>query len=234
VTGNLQLEAALADNDTSQGQRVRAWLGAHRPVFLAARTREGEEALILEAWKKTRLHPSRPLLVLVPRHPQRFNEVATLIHDAGDPYVRKTEMPLCAESNALAFPSDQILSDSVNVVLGDTMGEMAIWYRAADLAFIGGSLLPLGGQNLIEALARACPVLIGLHTFNFNQVTQEALAAGAAVRVNTPDSLVDQAQELLKDSARRKQMGEAGQAFVARHQGSAHRTLDQLAPFVKS
>lgn len=234
VTGNLKFDAPLADNETSQGQRVRAWLGEHRPVFLAASTREGEEALILEAWKKTRLHPSRPLLVLVPRHPQRFNEVATLIHDAGDPYVRKTEMPLCAESNALAFPSDQILSDSVNVVLGDTMGEMAIWYRAADLAFIGGSLLPLGGQNLIEALARACPVLIGLHTFNFNQVTQEALAAGAAVRVNTPDSLVDQAQELLKDSARRKQMGEAGQAFVARHQGSAHRTLDQLAPFVKS
>jgi len=228
VTGNLKFDAPVEPDEISRSQALRAWLGNKRPIFLAASTREGEEALILAAWKQVKAQESQALLVIVPRHPQRFNEVAQMIGDTNLKFARKTEM-----SQIIMGGKETPLGKSVKVVLGDTMGEMALWYQAADLAYIGGSLLPLGGQNLLEACARACPVIIGPHTFNFTQATEEALASGAAVRVDSPSMLVEVAQDLMNNPSKRNQMGAAGQAFVKRHQGATQRTLDHIKDFLQ-
>jgi 3-deoxy-D-manno-octulosonic-acid transferase len=228
-TGNLKFDAPVALDEISQGQILRSWIGKQRPIFLAASTREGEEASILAAWKKAKIHESHALLVIVPRHPQRFDQVAQLIEEVGLRIARKTEMPQIGNARQI-----QSLDETVKVVLGDTMGEMAQWYRAADLAYIGGSLLPLGGQNLLEACARGCPVIVGPYTFNFTQATEEALKLGAAVRVDSSCMLVQKAQSLMNDLSKRTQMGEAGQAFVALHQGATQRTLNQIQDFLKN
>src|SRR5574343_481512 len=162
VCGNLKFDVTPDPEKLLLGQRWRAALNG-RPVWLAAGTREGEEPLILAAWRQ--VAPSGALLVLVPRHPQRFAAVADLVREAGLSCVQR---------------SSGLPQADTAVWLGDSMGEMAAYYALADLAFIGGSLLPLGGQNLIEAAACGCPVLIGPHTFNFLHATEDAIAAGAA------------------------------------------------------
>jgi len=229
VTGNLKFDAPVDPDETLPSQNLKNWLGRERSVFLAASTREGEEAFILKAWTKAKAQESGALLVMVPRHPQRFEDVAQQIKELGLSFARKTEMPLSEIAS-----KDHSLANSVKVVLGDTMGEMALWYRAVDVAYIGGSLIPLGGQNLLEACARGCPVLVGLHTFNFKQATEEALASEAAQRVDSASALVERVLALLNDPIKRNHMGESGKVFVKRHQGATQRTLVKLAPFLEA
>ncbi|WP_415035003.1 lipid IV(A) 3-deoxy-D-manno-octulosonic acid transferase [Azonexus sp.] len=181
-----------------------------RPAWLAASTREGEEALLLDAWQKK---PSAALLILVPRHPQRFSEIAQLLRARG--------LNWRARSAGLPTPETQVW-------LGDSMGEMAAYYTCADLAFIGGSLLPLGGQNLIEAAACACPVLLGPHTFNFLQASEDAIAAGCARRVQDADAVLQTVEELFADASTLTRMRERSLAFAAAHQGASERTLALL------
>ena len=154
--------------------------------------------------------------MIVPRHPQRFAAVAALLRTRGVPFV-------CRSDNA-PVPAD------IGVVLGDSMGEMLAYYAAADLAFIGGSLLPLGGQNLIEALAAGTPVLIGPHTFNFSDATAGAIAAGAALRVADADALIAVLAELFRDAPAREAMRESAAAFHASHRGATDRLQQWLAP----
>jgi 3-deoxy-D-manno-octulosonic-acid transferase len=125
------------------------------------------------------------------------------------------------------------LPESVQVLLGDSMGELGAYYAAADLAFIGGSLLPLGGQNLIEACAAGVPVLIGPHTFNFTQATNDAIAAGAALRVQDPQELARGLREIFGDKARRLSMSAAASAFAARHRGATQRTVSVLSALLE-
>ena len=215
VTGNLKFDIPVADDARALGAEFRLRFGAARPIWVAASTREGEEALILEVLARTPL-PRETLLVIVPRHPQRFAAVGELLRSRGVPFVRRSD-------NA-AVPAD------VGVVLGDSMGEMLAYYAAADLAFIGGSLLPLGGQNLLEALAAGTPVLIGPHTFNFAEATAGAVAAGAALRVADAEALVGVVRDLFRDPAGRDAMREAAHAFHAAHRGAADRLHDWLVP----
>ena len=154
------------------------------------------------------------LLVIVPRHPQRFDEVAALVAARGWSLQRRS-----------ALIDDSVASQ---VLLGDSMGEMFGYYAACDVAFIGGSLLPLGGQNLIEACALGKPVLIGPHTFNFALVTEEAISAGAALCVKDNIELVSIAEKLLVDDALRGRMGVAALAFADRHKGATARTVGLL------
>jgi 3-deoxy-D-manno-octulosonic-acid transferase len=125
------------------------------------------------------------------------------------------------------------LPASVQVLLGDSMGELGAYYAAADLAFIGGSLLPLGGQNLIEACAEGVPVLIGPHTFNFTQATNDAIAAGAALRVDDPRGLARGLRELFTDKPRRLAMSAAASAFAARHRGATQRSVAVLGALLE-
>lgn len=207
VCGNVKFDVDVPVAAQKLGQEWRGAIGP-RPIWLAASTREGEEAAILDAWQQTAPHSA--LLVVVPRHPQRFDEVRQLIESRGLRCTRR---------------SAELPDGKTDVWFGDSMGEMFAYYSLADLAFIGGSLLPLGGQNLIEAAACACPVLIGEHTFNFSQATEQAIAAGAATRVSDAADLVAKVQNLLTDDLARAQMKTAGLAFAGAHRGASAKTL---------
>ena len=241
VLGNLKFDMALPPGAREQGQAWRSAIGA-RPVWAAANTREGEEAEVLRAFGLLRASSGVPikgagnvaamgaiqdahtladtLLILVPRHPQRFDEVAAQLDAAGLRYLRRSNW------DGSPLPSD------VHVLLGDSMGELSAYYSASDLAFIGGSLMPLGGHNLIEACAVDVPVLIGPHTFNFAQATDDAINAGAALRVADAASLAQAAVALLTDPARRIAMGEAAGAFAARHRGATARIVRVLMALI--
>lgn len=211
VCGNLKFDVTPAPELLALGRQWRAAFG-QRPVWLAASTREGEERLVLDAWRAAALADA--LLIIVPRHPQRFDEVAALLREQGLPFVRRSTALPDVESP---------------VWLGDSMGEMAAYYAAADLAFIGGSLLPLGGQNLIEAAACGCPVLVGPHTFNFLQATEDAIAAGVARRIDNPQQLGSEVARLLRERDSLAAMRGAASAFMAAHQGATQRMLALIA-----
>lgn len=217
VTGNIKFDIEAPHAQLELARELRARYG-NRPVWLAASTREGEEALILDAWKRVGAG-NAALLVIVPRHPQRFDEVARLATERGFGVQRRSE-------NA-AVPS------STQVLIGDSMGEMFAFYAAADIAFIGGSLLDFGSQNLIEAAACGTPILIGPSTRNFAEVAREALACGAARTIVDAGDLAQQALGLLSDTESRQAMGLAGRAFAERHRGATARTLDLITAAVR-
>ncbi len=215
VTGNLKFDLVAPADANARAEALREWLGASRPVFVAASTRDGEESLILDALAADPL-PDRALTVIVPRHPQRFDTVAEILRARRIPFVRRS--------------AGSPVSPDANVVLGDSMGELFAFYAAADVAFVGGSLLPLGGQNLIEAIAAGCPTLVGPHMFNFAEATRNALATGAALEVADARTLIATARELLADAAHRGAMRDAARTFHAAHRGAADRLWAWLAP----
>jgi len=218
VTGNLKFDITAPAVLIERGAAWRRTWGESRPVLLAASTRAGEEAIILRAFAAAAPHDV--LLVLVPRHPQRFDEVAAMVQAAGLNTLRRSRM------------GEGGISPDIRVLLGDSLGELFAYYAACDVAFIGGSLLPHGGQNLIEACSVGCPVLIGPHTFNFEQAARLAIEAGAALRVDTADTLLQSALRLLGDAPARQAMREAGLAFAAHHRGSAARVAALISPLL--
>ena len=209
VTGNLKFDIAPDAALVRAGEAWRAAWGGSRPVLLCASTREGEEALLLQALQ--RIDVPHLLTVMVPRHPQRFDEVATLIERAGLRYQRRSAgQPVAAETS---------------IVLGDSMGEMFAYYAACDVAIMGGSLLQYGAQNLIEACAVGRPVIIGPHSFNFAEAAERAVDAGAAFSVADASGAVAAARELLLKPERARQSGQAGLDFTHAHRGATARTL---------
>ncbi|MFN9102840.1 MAG: 3-deoxy-D-manno-octulosonic acid transferase [Betaproteobacteria bacterium] len=215
VAGNLKFEIAVDGERLARGAAWKAALG--RPVVLAAVTREGEEAALLAAWRAA--PRGAALLVVVPRHPQRFDEVAALVAGAGFTLARRS-----------GFAGDAPAGEALRaeVWLGDSLGEMPAWYALADVALLGGSFAPLGGQNLIEAAACGCPLLMGPHTFNFAQAADLAIEAGAARRVDDVGAAVALALRLLHDAPARQAMAEAGRAFTAAHRGAAARMAEAV------
>lgn len=218
VTGSIKFDVTPPEEMLQRGALLRAQFG-QRKVLACANTRDGEEALILDAL----LAVNRPdiLLMIVPRHPQRFDDVAQMVQARG--------LSLARRSNAGTAP----LNPDVRVFLGDSMGEMFAYYSACDLAFVGGSLLPLGGHNLIEASAVGKPVLIGPHTFNFADAAENAIAAGGAIRVANAANLWQQAIRLLDDDLARNAMGQKAQHFAQQHGGATRRTMSLLMPLIK-
>lgn len=223
VTGNLKFDMAPSPDLQAQGKKLRAAL-AHdgRAIWCAGSTREGEEALLLAAWRAhVDATGNRAALILVPRHPQRFDTVAELVTQHGFSVQRRS---------ALAAWPQRIEAD---VLLGDSMGEMAMYFSAAELAFIGGSLFPLGGQNLIEACAVGTPVLVGPHTFNFAQATADAIDAGACERVGDAAALVETVSAWLADSRGLQMRKSAATTFATAHRGATARTVDAVVACVK-
>jgi 3-deoxy-D-manno-octulosonic-acid transferase len=250
VAGNVKFDVTPPAAMLERGARWREAAGG-RAVLLAASTRDGEEALLLEAWARRSAgnaatgaldgsdavdavgvsdvsgapdvsdsSGARPLLAIVPRHPQRFDEVAAAIAQRGLRLVRRSAL---GES---LVPDPLVGAD---VLLGDSMGEMFAYYAMADVAVLGGSLLPFGGQNLIEACAAGVPVVVGEHTFNFAEAAEQAVAAGAAFRVADADAAIGQCLALLGDEAARRRAGECGARFAAQHRGATGRTLAAIA-----
>lgn len=218
VSGNLKFDMAPDARLVERGRQWRAALA--RPVLLAAVTREGEEAMLLAARARQAAEwPSRPLLVVVPRHPQRFDEVAALLAAAGLRFRRRSEW-------GDSPPADAFEADAW---LGDSMGEMPLYYGLGNVALLGGSFAPLGGQNLIEAAACGCPVVMGPHTFNFAQAAELAEAAGAAIRVRNLDEGLAAAIALLGDEARLAQVSTRARGFASQHRGAAARMAEAIA-----
>jgi len=213
VCGNLKFDMTPPPALLAQG---RVWREAvRRPVVLAASTREGEEAPLLAAWQ--RLPAPRPLLLLVPRHPQRFGEVAALVGQAGLRLARRSEWTDTAPAAA----------HEADVWLGDSMGEMPLYAAMADVALLGGSFAPLGGQNLIELAACGCPVVMGPHTFNFEEAAELALAAGAAQRVPDIEHAVQSALALGAEGPHAA-WAQRALHFAQGHRGATARMADEL------
>ncbi len=213
VLGNVKFDLTVPAEMVETGREFRARFGASRPVWVAGSTREGEEALLLDAFAAKDV-PADALLVLVPRHPQRFDDVARLVESRG--------LAVARRSAGGPVPAH------VRVVVGDSMGEMLAYYAAADVVIMGGSLLEFGSQNLIEACALGRPVIVGPHTFNFSEASKSAIAAGAAVRVRDASEALAAAAAISADAARREEMGSKGLAFVAAHRGAVERLMDWI------
>jgi 3-deoxy-D-manno-octulosonic-acid transferase len=227
ITGSIKFDVVVPEAALAVGASLRGaidGMGA-RPVLLCASTREGEEELILDAFCLARATlPANVLLLIVPRHPQRFDDVEKLVVAHGLNAQRRSKLALDG--------GDAVVPDAVDVLLGDSMGEMFAYYAACDCAFVGGSLLPLGGQNLIEPAALGKPVLIGPHTFNFALVTQDAVAAGGAQRVADAAELMSASGRLLGDEAARVAMGHHALDFANQHRGATARTLALLPALI--
>lgn len=212
VMGNLKFDITPAPELLDLGLGLLQRFGPERMIFLAASTREGEEEKILSAVRNAGI--AGLLTVIVPRHPQRFGELAQLLEKLRIPYRRRS--------------LEQAIEPAVEVLLGDSMGEMFAYYAACDVAFIGGSLLPYGGQNLIEACAVGKPVILGPHTWNFAEAADLAVEAGAAVRVADEEELARELQDLLQNPERRRRMGQAGLNFSRQHRGATEKVMAML------
>ncbi|WP_133157443.1 3-deoxy-D-manno-octulosonic acid kinase [Hydrogenophaga pseudoflava] len=209
LTGNLKFD----QRDTPESPDRLPWL-AGRPIVVAGSTHDGEEAALLLAWPElARQHPGA-LLILVPRHPERFDEVAEQITASGLSFVRRSRGETPAAGTA--------------VLLADTMGELGTWYLHASVCFIGGSLVPIGGHNALEAMACARPVLFGPHTHHFQELYQDVEACGAGERVDSARLMLHTAAQWMRDKALLQRKGQQARDFVLRQQGSSQRSLQAL------
>jgi 3-deoxy-D-manno-octulosonic-acid transferase len=211
VVGNIKFDLSLPANLQDQAEVMRRVWGRDRPVWVAASTHEGEDELMLAAHRHIRTRVPAALLVLVPRHPERFDRVAGLVAREGLALVRRSSRAPCAAETA--------------VFLGDTMGELGTFLAAADAAFLGGSLVPTGGHNLLEAAAAGVPVATGPHVFNFAGITALLVAEGAAVQVADADGLADLMAHWLTDAPLRARIGESGRRVVAENRGALARLI---------
>jgi 3-deoxy-D-manno-octulosonic-acid transferase len=218
VMGNLKFDIEPPGAMLKLGKQLREQFGMTRKIFLTASTREGEEVLLIDALKDIRI--PNLLLVIVPRHPQRFADIASLLEQHGILFQRRSE--------------NRAVTEKIQVVLGDTMGEMFAYYAAADLAFIGGSLLPYGGQNLIEACAVGTPVLVGPYTHNFAEATRLALNAGAACLIPDARGLFTKLQHLLDNPLALYKMRKQCSLFVESNRGATDKALQIITPLLKT
>jgi len=219
VMGNLKFEQSLPADVTQRAAELRVQWGVDRPVWIAASTHEGEDELVLDAFAIVRQTLPDSLLILVPRHPERFDRVAALA-GARDWHVSR-------------HSAGQSASADTQVYLGDTLGDLPLFYAAADVAFVAGSLVPVGGHNMVEPAALGVPVLTGPHRFNFNDISEALLAAGAAKEVGDVEALAAALIHWLENEADRRQAGDAGRRLVADNRGALERLLGLLAPLLE-
>jgi 3-deoxy-D-manno-octulosonic-acid transferase len=211
VTGSIKFDLALPNNIEQQGEELRKMVAGERPVWIAASTREGEERYILDAHQQLLKRFADLLLILVPRHPERFNGVAREVLSAGVEIVRRSSGERCQERT--------------QVYLGDTMGEMLRLYAVADVAYVGGSLVPTGSHNMLEPAALGKPVLFGPHRFNFAEISQLLIDQGAAQEVTSAGELADAVAALLQQPEKRRRQGQQGRRVVEQNRGALQRLL---------
>ena len=220
VTGNLKFDAAEAPR--APGRLVRLLLDGHRrdhPMWVAGSTVTGEEELVLRAFHRVRERLPETRLVLAPRHPERFSEVPALIEAAGFRCLRRSEL-------------DPGRWRGGEVLLLDTMGELAQIYPLATVVFVGGSLVPSGGHNILEPAVAGKPIVVGPHMENFQEIADQFLAEGAMVQVRSAEELAREVESLLSDEVRRKSLGARARSLIERNRGALGRTLDALGSLV--
>jgi len=218
ITGNIKFDIQLAPGIVATGKAFRREQFGFRPVWLAASTHEGEEAMVLEAHRQLLARFPELLLVLVPRHPERFDHVAELI--------RKNELSLCRRTSDMAVPA------SAQVFLGDTMGELMQFYAASDIALVGGSLVPIGGHNLLEPAALGLPILTGPHTFNAEEIADQFIADDACRVVESVADIVDEVGNLMLDEAAARALGKAASRLIDENRGALAELMDVIRPLL--
>lgn len=220
-TGNLKFDLEVSAAQRRLVAETQSALNlTQRPIWIAGSTHEGEEKLILEAHQQLLQHYPDLLLILVPRHPERFNAVEMLINKASIPYQRRsTQTPI--------FEKTQVL-------LGDTMGEMMILYGLAQIAFVGGSLVKHGGHNPLEPIAFELPVISGIHTFNFPEVFQKLREVIGVIEIHaSAEALSEAVSYLLANPTQGRQISQAGFSVLQENQGALTRHLNQLTPYIE-
>ena len=220
VSGNLKYDVA---EPAAPDPALAGILEGRHPVWVAGSTVGGEEEIVLAAFRKLREQAPGARLVLAPRHPERFDVVAQLV-EAGD--LRSARRSLLNGGPPAA--------ESIEVLVLDTIGELASVFGHARVAFIGGSLVPRGGHNVLEAAAAGCPVIVGPHMENFQEIASEFLGAGALVQVRDAEDLVPALLALWNDPARRQEVGQRGRRLLERNRGAIARTADALAGLLAS
>jgi len=220
VTGSIKFDLHLPASLREQAQVMRREFGTERSVLIAASTHEGEDALVLDAYAQVLQAIPHCLLVLVPRHPERFNAAAALCRKRGYATAMRSKSPR-------GF-------DGVDVFVGDSMGELPLFYAASDVAFVGGSLVPVGGHNMLEPAALGLPVLFGPYVFNFAEISRMLMEVGGAWQVASARELGERALALLEDANLRHNVGDRGQQFVESNRGALDRLMQiiehELAP----
>ncbi len=219
VTGNIKFDSQLPIDFAKTATQLRNQWGSKRPVWIAASTHEGEEEIVLDAFATLKSEFEDLLLILVPRHPERFNRVATLCQQRGFLTVRRSQ----GESSTAA----------TDIYLGDTMGELPLLYGAGDVALVGGSLVPVGGHNLLEPAAVGLPVLVGKYVFECEEICHKLLAAQAAQQVSNAEQLAQAVKRYLQDALLRQQTGEQGRRFVEKNRGALERVLSIIYIYIK-
>ena len=220
LTGNIKYDLVVGDELIERIEALRALWVKNRPIWIAASTHEGEEEIILQAHRQLLEKYPQLLLLLVPRHPERFNPVAELIEKENFPFIRRSH--------------DTLPNEDTQVILGDTMGELMLMYGIADIAFVGGSLVKHGGHNPLEPLAFKLPVISGKYTFNFPEVFKMLLEVQGVLEINSTAGALERAVELLLNSPEaRERLGLAGHEVLVENQGALQRLLDLLSPYLE-
>jgi 3-deoxy-D-manno-octulosonic-acid transferase len=215
TTGNLKFDLSLPTSLLEQGEALRLAWGANRQVLIAGSTHEGDEGPLLQAFKAVLESYPDSLLILVPRHPERFGRAAQQARSLG--------LSVALRSEAVTPP------EGTQCFVIDAMGELLRYYAACDVAFVGGSIEPVGGQNVLEPAGLGKPVLVGPHTFNFEEITRQLIDHEAALRIHDAAELEDTLIRLFKNPELRDRMGRAGRDLVRSGQGALDHTLDIVA-----
>lgn len=218
VTGSLKFDISVTPELAVRALTLRSQWAPRRQVWIATSTHDGEEALLLQAHRQLLTSFPDLLLILVPRHPERFALARDMTLKAGMSFIMRS--------------SGEIPSSSTQVVIGDTMGELMLLYGIADLAFVGGSLVPRGGHNPLEAAAHAIPVLMGPHIFNFKDICSKLAEDGGLITVTDTDSLVKEVTTLLTDEDYRRYYGRHAVEVLHQNQGALQRLLHLLEPYL--
>ncbi len=218
VTGNIKFDIEIPNDLAARGQAFRRAHFGERPVWIAASTHHREEEQVLAAHRQVRQEVPDAVLVLVPRHPERFDAVRQLLERQAVAFVART-------AGAAA-------DDAASVFLGDTMGEVPLFYAASDVAFVGGTLVPVGGHNLLEPAALGLPVVTGTHLFNTQDIADMFVQIGALTRIADADQLALAVIRLLQDEELAGRLGQLGQAVVTRNRGALARLLGLLEPLI--
>jgi len=219
VTGSVKFDIQVVDELLEAAQKLKSEWGEQRPVWVAASTHDGEDEPVLQAFKQVLEHCPQALLVLVPRHPERFSEVANLCrHHDFNISLRSQQQPVTAKTQ---------------ILLGDTMGELMLFFAAADVAFVGGSLVATGGHNFLEPAALEVPVIAGPHVFNFTEISQLLVDAGGMCQIDGAVPLAAKVQQLLMQPEARQAMGKAALAVVQSNGGAQQRVFEMIKGFLK-
>jgi 3-deoxy-D-manno-octulosonic-acid transferase len=222
VTGNLKFDFSVPADIAERGRALRAYYASGRPVWVAGSTHGGgEEEALIEAQKLVRGRHPGALLVMAPRHPNRFGEVASQLVSRGVRFMRRSQVPA---AGAIA---------EAEILLLDSLGELLDFYAGSDVAFVGGSLVPIGGHNLLEPAALGLPILTGPNTSNSAEVARLLIERGAAQVVHNPQELADKVAALLADPNARERMGAQGRAFVDANKGALQKLLGLVVPLIE-